>query len=149
MDCNSLFSVIFIGSTSSSSKEKTKEEREHKIEVTGWHETGGVRNVGKVRKGLFHLLLVLVLPPTSGEQAPPLSQVSDTNCSQRGRLSLMCWVPLSTKQAGSCLNWYKKGQARDELVSGHKNQSGNCINLNSLWTMFVWWNFITRALNLQ
>ena len=71
MDCNSLFSVIFIGSTSSFSKEMTKEEREHKIEVTGWHETGGVRNVGKVRKGLFHLLLVLVLPPPSGEQAPP------------------------------------------------------------------------------
>ena len=86
---------------------------------------------------------------------PPLFQVSDPNCCQRGRLSLMCWVPLSTKRAGSCLNWYKKGQARDELVSGHKNQSGNCINANwewyfySLWTMFVWWNFITRALNLQ
>ena len=154
MNCNSLFSVIFIGSTSSA-KEKTKEQRGHKIEVTGRHGTGGVRNVGKVRKGLFHLLLVLVLPSSKWRASPPLSQVSDPNCSQRGRLSLMCWVPLSTKQAGSCLNWYKKGQARDELVSGHKNQSVNCINLNwewyfdSLWTMFVWWNFITRALNLQ
>ena len=86
--CNSLFSVIFIGSTSSA-KEKTKEERGHKIDVTGRHETGGVKNEGKVRKGLFHLLLVLVLPPPSGEQAP-LSQVSDPNCCQRGRLSLMC-----------------------------------------------------------
>ena len=71
MNCNSLFSVIFIGSTSSS-KEKTKEERERKIEVTGWHETGGVRNVGKVRKGLFHLLLVLVLPSSKWRASPPL-----------------------------------------------------------------------------
>ena len=149
MNCNSLFSVYFLRSTSAA-KEKTKKEREHKIEVTGRHETGEVR---KVRRGLFHLLLVLVLPCSKWRASPPLSQVSDPNCSQR--LSLMCWVPLSTKRTGSCLNWYKKGQARDELVSRHKNQSGNCINLNwewyfdSLWTMFVWWNFITRALNLQ